>query len=296
MRLDPNFGSNGKSTCLDVGTTNFHYHKNHRLNNNNNYGNNNAYQIYLIGTMKINSLPEEEVQPTLNWLTDCPSCQQPFKDPVSLPCGYTLCFSCIPNNKFQCPSFTCLRVHDKINEKQVNITLQNLLLLHNNTTELLRCSVCLENFQDPITTECGHTFCKECLIQTMTQQRSHCPMCRFQLSRIGKVNQVIAGWTRSLYQQNETTETAIELPVLGLSNNATVPLNQDCLFRISHNDNNNNNLFRDMVENPYQARYAICISNHVPILFRVHHIECSSDLRYSVIQAYSLCVLDQENL
>uniref|UniRef100_A0A3Q4C087 RING-type domain-containing protein n=1 Tax=Mola mola TaxID=94237 RepID=A0A3Q4C087_MOLML len=25
------------------------------------------------------------------------------------------------------------------------------------------CSICMEMFQNPVTTACGHTFCKECL-------------------------------------------------------------------------------------------------------------------------------------
>ena len=47
---------------------------------------------------------------------------------------------------------------------------------------VLRCSICHDYLLHPITTPCGHTFCKRCLIQWMTSQRgetSTCPSCRY---------------------------------------------------------------------------------------------------------------------
>lgn len=231
-----------------------------------------ACQIKLIGTMKLSTLfPEQEhsTEP-FNRLTTCPSCQTPFKDPVTLCCGYTLCYDCIPTTQFQCPSFTCLRIHD-YPEKHIDITLRTLLT----TQQLQPCSICLNSFQDPITTECGHTFCKECLIHTITHHNA-CPLCRHTLTRIGQVNQILARWTTQ-----QPTQYIPEVPVL---ETPPIPLNQACLFRIS----GSSSVFKEMAEFPYQPHYAVCVSKENTVLLRIDHLEYSADTRTAVIQAYSL--------
>ncbi|XP_048372391.1 tripartite motif-containing protein 72 [Sphaerodactylus townsendi] len=45
----------------------------------------------------------------------------------------------------------------------------------------LSCPVCLKLFQSPVTTECGHTFCQECLSQVPKEedgQATSCPTCQ----------------------------------------------------------------------------------------------------------------------
>ncbi|XP_054445817.1 E3 ubiquitin-protein ligase TRIM4 isoform X1 [Pteronotus mesoamericanus] len=46
--------------------------------------------------------------------------------------------------------------------------------------EELTCSICLEYFQDPVSIECGHNFCRGCLRRSLEQGRSRlsCPECR----------------------------------------------------------------------------------------------------------------------
>ncbi|KAF9412041.1 hypothetical protein BGZ94_001161 [Podila epigama] len=44
----------------------------------------------------------------------------------------------------------------------------------------IECQVCFLVFCHPITTECGHTFCKACLIRSLDHKQS-CPLCRTQL-------------------------------------------------------------------------------------------------------------------
>ena len=47
---------------------------------------------------------------------------------------------------------------------------------------ILRCIICHDFLLCPITTPCGHTFCKHCLVEWLTSQRSDphtCPACRF---------------------------------------------------------------------------------------------------------------------
>lgn len=42
------------------------------------------------------------------------------------------------------------------------------------------CSICLEYFTDPVTVECGHNFCRACLVQHWATARPEvlCPQCR----------------------------------------------------------------------------------------------------------------------
>ncbi len=46
-------------------------------------------------------------------------------------------------------------------------------------TEGLQCSICLEVFTDPVTTSCGHNFCKTCLNKCWdNSQTCSCPYCK----------------------------------------------------------------------------------------------------------------------
>ena len=53
--------------------------------------------------------------------------------------------------------------------------------LHRHTTTTcmddLNCALCLRLFYDPVSTSCGHTFCRVCLIRSLNTQR-RCPVCR----------------------------------------------------------------------------------------------------------------------
>ncbi|XP_051735978.1 E3 ubiquitin-protein ligase TRIM39-like isoform X2 [Ctenopharyngodon idella] len=50
--------------------------------------------------------------------------------------------------------------------------------------EELQCSICLEVFTDPVTTPCGHNFCRTCLCKRWTNtQISFCPCCKEIFSR-----------------------------------------------------------------------------------------------------------------
>ncbi|XP_056093388.1 E3 ubiquitin-protein ligase TRIM39-like isoform X2 [Rhinichthys klamathensis goyatoka] len=51
--------------------------------------------------------------------------------------------------------------------------------------EELQCSICMEVFTDPVTTPCGHNFCKTCLIKCWTNtQTCFCPLCNEKFSKI----------------------------------------------------------------------------------------------------------------
>ncbi|PRW58966.1 DNA excision repair ERCC-8-like isoform B [Chlorella sorokiniana] len=40
------------------------------------------------------------------------------------------------------------------------------------------CTLCMRLFYDPVTTPCGHTFCKPCFARALDHSISRCPMCR----------------------------------------------------------------------------------------------------------------------
>ncbi|XP_074117953.1 E3 ubiquitin/ISG15 ligase TRIM25 isoform X2 [Sminthopsis crassicaudata] len=68
----------------------------------------------------------------------------------------------------------------------------------------LTCSICLEIFQEPVTTPCGHNFCSRCLDETWTVQDSQffCPQCRtcFQVRPQLKKNTVLCAVVEQLQQ------------------------------------------------------------------------------------------------
>lgn len=60
-----------------------------------------------------------------------------------------------------------------------------------NLEEKLTCSICLGTFNDPSTTPCGHTFCMECLTESL-KIKNECPTCKLSLSGFNaKINYVL---------------------------------------------------------------------------------------------------------
>ena len=45
------------------------------------------------------------------------------------------------------------------------------------------CAICLEDYKDPTTTTCHHTFCKECFHKALTAS-PYCPVCKVALRPI----------------------------------------------------------------------------------------------------------------
>uniref|UniRef100_A0A671LAS4 Uncharacterized protein n=1 Tax=Sinocyclocheilus anshuiensis TaxID=1608454 RepID=A0A671LAS4_9TELE len=91
--------------------------------------------------------------------------------------------------------------------------------------EELQCSVCLEVFTDPVSTPCGHNFCKSCLNQCWSNsQECKCPICNETFSKRPdlKINtalrQVLKALKSCLVCQTSYCETHLEphLRVLNL--------------------------------------------------------------------------------
>ncbi|XP_060790206.1 E3 ubiquitin-protein ligase TRIM21-like [Neoarius graeffei] len=50
--------------------------------------------------------------------------------------------------------------------------------------EQLLCSICLDVFTHPVTTQCGHNFCKSCLTQCWEKsQHCYCPLCKEKFTK-----------------------------------------------------------------------------------------------------------------
>lgn len=47
----------------------------------------------------------------------------------------------------------------------------------------LECHICVTLFHEPLTTPCGHTFCKKCLFRSLDHS-NRCPLCRSELPRM----------------------------------------------------------------------------------------------------------------
>ncbi|CAG8476224.1 7270_t:CDS:1 [Acaulospora morrowiae] len=67
----------------------------------------------------------------------------------------------------------------------------------------LECQVCYQLFIDPVTTPCGHTYCRPCLTRSL-DHNDRCPLCRYQLRsyeyyRNNPINKTISTFITSLY-------------------------------------------------------------------------------------------------
>ncbi|KAK8257951.1 ATP-dependent protease-like protein [Phyllosticta capitalensis] len=215
---------------------------------------------------------------TLVRLVQCPQCSRPFRNPVTLPCGHSLCRQCLPEPQLReyisypatperqqgiaCPLAQCQKVHP-VGECNVDVTLSKVMnsvaevvetckaeagdspillqeILPVNSTNEFRtttlsggrliatfsmaaaglldvgaelsytslagdgsdfldldssvlnrlreatskevdCHVCYNLLLDPVTTSCGHTFCRKCLVRVL-DHANHCPICRRALN------------------------------------------------------------------------------------------------------------------
>ncbi|XP_032399886.1 E3 ubiquitin-protein ligase TRIM21 [Etheostoma spectabile] len=66
----------------------------------------------------------------------------------------------------------------------------------------LTCSICMSLFVDPVTTSCGHSFCKECLDRCFKHNDRLCPLCKQILMKRPEVNIVL----RSIAEQVKKTQ------------------------------------------------------------------------------------------
>lgn len=71
----------------------------------------------------------------------------------------------------------------------------------------LTCPVCLELFHDPVILECGHHFCKVCIVQCWEAKAddfSNCPKCRKSCTRKLRPNSLLCNVVESVRRARAT--------------------------------------------------------------------------------------------
>lgn len=162
---------------------------------------------------------EKSLQPydVAQAFTICPACNGKLIKPSTLPCGYTVCQSCISTTN-TCVSPTCKRVHTI--PTQPNVVIQQLQTIvtsyeSSHSLDALRssfnlpteCPICCTRFTNPTTTPCGHTFCRNCLVRSLDHQRS-CPFCRDSLDFCPPPTLVLTTILTQLYIEQDDDESA----------------------------------------------------------------------------------------
>lgn len=66
----------------------------------------------------------------------------------------------------------------------------------------LICSICIDQYVDPVTTACGHSFCKKCLHGNFTYNDTLCPLCKQHQNKTPDVNIVL----RNIVEQVKKTK------------------------------------------------------------------------------------------
>lgn len=112
----------------------------------------------------------------MSLILNCSVCQHPLVKPVTLSCGFTVCLTCLPSQEeFQRSTFVC-PVKQCNKESHLfgpNLYLDNCISQiikleqpdEQQITESLQCSIGNHLLQHPITSHCGHSFCKLCVLQ-----------------------------------------------------------------------------------------------------------------------------------
>ncbi|XP_057184379.1 E3 ubiquitin-protein ligase TRIM39-like [Triplophysa rosa] len=97
----------------------------------------------------------------------CCVCMDILNDPVSTPCGHNFCKTCLNlcwDNSQDCRCPNCNETFKQRPDLKINTTLRD---------------ICLEVFSDPVSTPCGHNFCKICLSTYWNNsQDCRCPNCK----------------------------------------------------------------------------------------------------------------------
>ncbi|CAG9812763.1 unnamed protein product [Phaedon cochleariae] len=71
--------------------------------------------------------------------------------------------------------------------------------------DIFKCIFCLEVVFEPVTTECGHNFCKACLKRAFTADCHQCPCCRKDLGKGLEINEKLSETMKLLFPGYEAT-------------------------------------------------------------------------------------------
>ncbi|TKS93180.1 E3 ubiquitin-protein ligase TRIM21 [Collichthys lucidus] len=70
----------------------------------------------------------------------------------------------------------------------------------------LMCSICMDQFVDPVTTTCGHSFCKKCLDCNIRINDGTCPLCKAHQNRTPQVNIVLRDIIKQIKEMKDDDE------------------------------------------------------------------------------------------
>lgn len=71
----------------------------------------------------------------------------------------------------------------------------------------LICSICMDQFVDPVTTPCGHSFCKKCLDCSININDRSCPLCKAHQNRTPEVNIVLRDILKQISKKDDNEYT-----------------------------------------------------------------------------------------
>lgn len=71
----------------------------------------------------------------------------------------------------------------------------------------LICSICMDQFVDPVTTTCGHSFCKKCIDCNIRINDGTCPLCKAHQNRTPQVNIVLRDIIKQIKEMKDDEYT-----------------------------------------------------------------------------------------
>ncbi|KAE8279366.1 Zinc-binding protein A33 [Larimichthys crocea] len=71
----------------------------------------------------------------------------------------------------------------------------------------LICSICMDQFVDPVTTTCGHSFCKKCMDCNIRINDGTCPLCKAHQNRTPQVNIVLRDIIKQIKEMKDDEYT-----------------------------------------------------------------------------------------
>ena len=84
--------------------------------------------------------------------------------------------------------------------------------MNDNLSYLINCIICSNQMNNPITIQCGHSFCRECTIKwKFKYHHEHCPICRQKINKkVPNVNINLKQLINYVLSSNKTSKVTIQ--------------------------------------------------------------------------------------